>query len=582
VLSSTKILALDIGAGKATLAEFTVRGATAPMLTKYALETVPADSDAALYLGPLLKRMMKAGGFSSAPLLMTLPGQSVFPRFVKLPMVERNKVASMVQYEAEQNIPFPLSEVVWDYQIVGDANDVEINALLVAVKKGDVQVLADAVASAGLSPDVVEAAPLAIYNAVRYNYPHVRDCLMVLDIGAKATNLVFVEGNRLFTRSIPVAGNSITQEIAKGLNIEFAEAEAYKRAAGFVALGGVYAVADDEKADRVSKMIRNVATRLHAEVNRSINFYRSQQGGGIPSRVLLTGGASMLPHLDTFFREKMQVDVELLNPFINVAVADNIARAPEEEKRLLLQLGGVVGLALRRTMRCPVEINLLPEELQARKTLLRRLPYFGIAALGVLLTMGCWWLYAKQMEEENTKQKEHVESLLAPLDKNKGDIDKIVSDQKGYENRIHAIRVMAQNRHRYAKVLDSIRDEMRPGMWLTQITPGKSAPDMDGYDVLRLEGLAYEDSWRANYKVGDGTIGLDMFYSNLSTKANGPFVRTERETPGAEKGAGVVKSSLQPNNVFRDFIIALRLKTPLGGSAMADDEEETSEEGEKQ
>ena len=400
---------------------------------------------------------------------------------------------------------------------------------------------------------------------------------MVLDIGAKATNLVFVEGNRLFTRSIPVAGNAITQEIAKGLDIDFADAEEYKCNAGFVALGGTYAVTDDEKADRVSKMVRNVVTRLHAEVNRSVNFYRSQQGGGIPAKVLLTGGTSMLPYLDTFFREKMQVEVEFFNPFINVAVADKIAMASEAEKRHLLQLGGVVGLALRKTARCPVEINLLPHELEARKDFFRRLPYFILSIVGVVLAMVCWYLYAQQMEQTYNEQKKTVEEKLKGI----ADHDKVIKDviakQKGYENRINTLRVMAQNRYRYAEALDFIGNEVMPGMWLMKIVPDKSdksTPDSDGFDILRLEGIAYEDSLRANYRVDHGAHGLDRFYSNLvdeERRPRSPFFRPER-------GAGVIKTTPLPNAVLRDFVIELRLRTPLGGSALAMDED-TSEGG---
>ena len=126
---------------------------------------------------------------------------------------------------------------------------------------------------------------------------------MVLDIGARSTNLVFVEGAKIFTRSIPVAGNTITNEIARSLSVSVQEAERLKKEIGFVALGGTYAVVDDELSDKVSKVVRNVVTRLHSEVTRSINFYRSQQGIGAHAAAA-HGRRPLTRHMDTFFREK--------------------------------------------------------------------------------------------------------------------------------------------------------------------------------------------------------------------------------------------------------------------------------------
>ncbi|NIY14600.1 MAG: hypothetical protein GWM98_06765, partial [Nitrospinaceae bacterium] len=101
-----------------------------------------------------------------------------------------------------------------------------------------------------------------------------------------------MEENRVFSRSVPVSGNTITSEIAKMFNIPFADAEALKLEHAEVGLGGVYEGPEEETAAQIAKIVRNVVTRLHAEVNRSINFYRSQQGGSPPSQVLLTGGSS--------------------------------------------------------------------------------------------------------------------------------------------------------------------------------------------------------------------------------------------------------------------------------------------------
>ncbi len=171
MLSSDRILTLDIGASKLLLAEFSLAKSSEPVLVKYATGTLrldpDAESDSGAFLVATLRDLMSKNGIKPAPLLMTLPGQSVFPRYVKLPPVAPDKVAEMVAYEAEQNVPFPINEVVWDYQVLGEGDGTEINALLVAVKRDTVKELSDCVGNAGLEPEIIDAAPMALYNAVR-------------------------------------------------------------------------------------------------------------------------------------------------------------------------------------------------------------------------------------------------------------------------------------------------------------------------------------------------------------------------------------------------------------------------------
>src|SRR5439155_18709732 len=130
---------------------------------------------------------------------------------------------------------------------------------------------------------------------------------------------------KVFSRSIPIGGSSITSAVAKEFNESFAVAEKRKVQDGFVSLGGAYAEASDPDVARVSKLVRNTMTRLHAEVARSISFYRSQQQGSQPQRVFLCGGTVSTPYMREFFHEKLQWPVEFLNPLRNVTVARSVA-----------------------------------------------------------------------------------------------------------------------------------------------------------------------------------------------------------------------------------------------------------------
>jgi Tfp pilus assembly protein, ATPase PilM len=130
--------------------------------------------------------------------------------------------------------PFPLDEVVWDYQLVGGGLGEQIQVVLVAIKVDLLDQTNAAVEGTGLQTSIVDLAPMALYNAFRYSYPEVGDCSLLLDIGARTTNILFIESGRIFLRSIPLGGSAITAAIAREFNESFAAAETRKKRDGFV------------------------------------------------------------------------------------------------------------------------------------------------------------------------------------------------------------------------------------------------------------------------------------------------------------------------------------------------------------
>ena len=508
MFSKDRILTLDVGASKILLCEFSLKGSSPAELVRAVTSSVEASAgaDAAApsfaTLGPQVRDMMRENGIQPAPLYLTVPGQQIFPRVVKIPAASGDMLDQLVAAEAAEGLPFPLDQVVWDYQSLGIGESGDLETLIVAVKSDTAFDAAALAAGAGVRLELVDAAPLALYNAVRFNEPDDGGCTLVLDVGARATNLVFVEGGKVFTRTIPVAGNTVTNELARGLGADAAEADAYKKQVGFVALGGTYGVPDDETADRASKLIRNVATRLHSEVNRSINFYRSQQGGSAPTRVLLTGGSSMLRHLDTFFQEKLGVPVSHFNPLANLSVAPGL-EVPDET---LLSLAPSVGLALRAAAKCPVEINLLPANLVEDRRFRRRIPFFGIAVAGLVLTLLCWYLHANNkaaMFEENAlaadRQVKRLNELKSAIAALQGEADAAVSSRD-------YLAAVASSRCGYAQVLDAVRAAMLPDTMVQSLSFANADGTGDAPPSMRLvvRGFTEELNGLASSKSASG------------------------------------------------------------------------------
>ncbi|MEG2414449.1 MAG: pilus assembly protein PilM, partial [Kiritimatiellia bacterium] len=253
-----RILTLNIGATRLALAEFDVRPGRGPRLLRYVFGPLSEGLDTAEALGVELEQVVRgllsSSGIRPGRVMVALSGQMAFPRFVKVLADSPEKMREQIRFEVEQNVPFPLNEAIWSDAIVG-APDVggEQHVMIVAARNDIVSAVTKALLNVGMEPEVVDVAPVALYNAVRFNYPETDDCTLVIDIGAKCTNLVFVEQNRIFYRTIPVAGNTITSEVAKTFQLSQEDAEAFKCEHGLVAQGGAFAV-DDPEVDRLAKV----------------------------------------------------------------------------------------------------------------------------------------------------------------------------------------------------------------------------------------------------------------------------------------------------------------------------------------
>jgi len=391
-------LAADFGAGSLKVAEFETNEAGGLRLKNFAIRPLgPEGAQEGAREKILLKvlpELLAEPGWKTGVVNICAPGFQVFSKFVKLPPVDAGKVTQIIQYEAQQNVPFPLTEVVWDYQILGTATTGELEVLLVAIKSDIVEGLFRISEQAKLKLQICDASPAALCNAFRYNYGELEDCSLLLDIGAKTSNVLFFEKGKVFSRSISLGANTITQDFATEAKLKFEDAERIKIAEGFVSLGGAYEEPENLHQAAISKIARQFMTKLHIQVNQTLQFYRGQQGGSAPQRVFLSGGASIMPYTAQFFAEKLNVPVEYFNPFRNVQI-DPVVDL-EGLSRVAHSLGEVVGLGLRNLAHCPVEMNLMPESTLRWQAFNQKKPYLlGTVACLVLVSFAVGFLYQK-------------------------------------------------------------------------------------------------------------------------------------------------------------------------------------------
>jgi type IV pilus assembly protein PilM len=384
------IIALNIGSQRISMGVFaqTKKGL---VLKNYGASSILADpaTEAAripqvqLAIKELAKGL-KVGGQKAA---YALSGHSVFVRFVKLPPLEAENMDELVKFEAQQNVPFPIDEVVWDWEKL-ETGGIETEVVIVAIKSDSLNELNSVVAETGLGTRLVDCAPIALYNAFRYNYPDLQESVLLLDIGAKTSNLIYAEGGKFFTRSVSIGGSNLTSAVAKEYNVSFAEAENSKLTSGLVTLGGGHAGQLDEATAALGTVIRNALTRLTAEIQRTNTLFRSQQGGNPPTKILLAGGSANLPYLREFLEEKLSLPVESFNPLQRISVGKGVD--VDALGREAHTLGELVGLGLRASDKAVVGIDLVPDAVQAQRDITRRKPALIVASTLFLAGLAAW------------------------------------------------------------------------------------------------------------------------------------------------------------------------------------------------
>ncbi|HAB18138.1 MAG TPA: hypothetical protein DCE44_17030, partial [Verrucomicrobiales bacterium] len=492
--SSKSFLAVDFGVGTLKVAEFSPSEDGGLRLLRFGLKPLGlAGSQEAAREGVVKKaltELLAEGGFTSTAVNLCAPGFEVFSKFVKLPPVDTSKVTQIIQYEAQQNVPFPLAEAAWDYQILGTSSNGELEVLLVAIKSEVVEKqVFGAGEAAGLKMQTVDASIGALANAFRYNYADQDGCNLLIDIGAKTSNVLLFEPNKYYSRRVNVGANAITQEFAAEAKMRFDEAEKFKIGDGFVSLGGAYEEPDNPRIAAVSKVARNVLTRLHLQVNQTIQFYRTQQGGAAPVRVFLCGGGALMPYATQFFEEKLSLPVEFFNPFRNVQIDPSVDVSKLEP--VAPQLGEVVGLGLRNVAQCPIELNLMPKASLTRQQFNAKKPFLLAAAYAAVLGVFAVGWFFSRVTEVRREGLTKIEGQLQPLASTKSQLDaaqarlkKVVDESSQVGRWIEDRLYWAQILQRLGGVLLSTEKETRAklgapvGIWIDTLLSTEPSKDL--------------------------------------------------------------------------------------------------------
>lgn len=330
------------------------------------------DADPDELIKAALEKFVSRNEIKGDQFVIGVPGQQTFSRFCKLPPVEEKKIPDIVKFEASQQIPFDMADVVWDYEVFRskDAPDIEVG--IFAMRNDLVQKQIDFLQAVGIAPMAIQTIPAALYNFCRFERPSTgagKAATVIIDVGAQKTDLVVVEPNSAWSRNIPLGGNNFTDALVKAFKLSFAKAEALKRSA-----------AESKYARQVFQAMRPVFADLVAEIQRSLGFYSSTHRDVELQQVLACGNAFRLPGLKKYVENNLTIPggVEELAKFERMLTSSTV-NAPQFTENIL-SFGPAFGLAIQGLGESVISSNLLPPRLARMALWRRKQPYFLLAA----------------------------------------------------------------------------------------------------------------------------------------------------------------------------------------------------------
>ena len=188
-----------------------------------------ADSGA---VSSAINAAFSMGGFKGKKVATSVSGHSVIVKRVVLPVESSEEVEGSIQFGADEYIPFEITDVNLDYEVIGPAQGEEhgLEVLLVAAMKDQIQNNTNVVAMSGRSAVVVDIDAFALQNAFEVNYnPDTEETIALLNIGASLTNInITRDGLPLFIRDVSVGGSQYTDILQKELQLSYEEAEDLK------------------------------------------------------------------------------------------------------------------------------------------------------------------------------------------------------------------------------------------------------------------------------------------------------------------------------------------------------------------
>lgn len=368
---------------------------------KKVLTTPDLNVDEAIQVN--LDQFLTRHDVSKSSVVVSVPGNMAFARFAKLPPVEPKKIPDIVKFEAQQQIPFPIAQVEWDYQVFAqdDSPDVEVGIFAIAKERVG-QFLAN-YNRMNIKIDALTLSPLAVLNAMAYDMDLFKagKGTIILDIGTTSTDLIVSEGGRVWLRTMAIGGNNFTEALVKAFKLSFPKAEKLKREAG-----------TSKYARQIFQAMRPVFADLVQEIQKSLGFYQTSNRDAELHQLIGVGSTFRLPGLQKFLKQQLEIDIIRPDGFKKIKVDGKQAADFSENA---LNMSTAYGLALQGLGMEQVSANILPEHVVKARLWKAKQPWIAAASALVLVSVAGAWFKTSSDKNAYLAQKAQSDQEVNPV-----------------------------------------------------------------------------------------------------------------------------------------------------------------------
>jgi type IV pilus assembly protein PilM len=297
------------------------------------------DPDA---VGEAVRRAIKRSSTNATEVAIAISGDAAITKMIQMPRnLNENELEAQVEIQADQYIPFPMEEVSFDYQVIGESpNDPDmLDVLLVATRTENVDQRRAAVEAAGLKARVVDVEPFALENACTLMTHQMPDGgidhqIAVVDFGASSTTFSVLQDLRVvYTRDFNFGGEALTEEIMRIYGLSLEDAGRAKKEGGL-------------PSNYQPEVLDPFIDDMTQQVSRSLQFFLASGGGREqPDQILVCGGCANIPGVADLIASKVGIPTEIGDPLGQMKLSSRArSQGVERDATALLT---ACGLALR-------------------------------------------------------------------------------------------------------------------------------------------------------------------------------------------------------------------------------------------
>ncbi len=510
------------------------------------------EADPVQLVKEALEQFLSRNSVKGDKVAISVSGESGLARYFKPPPVDAKKIADIVKYEAKQQIPFALEDVIWDYQRMAGGQEVDGFVLdseigLFAMKREAVQKALVPYDVAAIEVDIIQLSPICVYNFIAHDYlkplPEGEEynseapptSTVVLSIGTDTTDLVITNGYRVWQRNIPLGGNHFTKQLSKDMKLTFAKAEHLKRNPK---------TADDPKT--IFQAMRPVFGDMVTEVQRSVGFFQSLDRKAKIGSVVMLGNTVKLPGLSQYLSKHLGYDIKEVTSFGKLTGA-NVVTSPSFKDNLLA-FATCYGLCLQALGKAKLSTNLLPREIATKRMIRAKKPWAIAALAAAVLGFGLSYVFNYRNLEmvipDHTVKDVSWKTATAEV-KSAGDISrKFKGDDKLKTDKL-------------AKLRDFSTEVMGTGdrklLWMELLvalnrslpsTPGFEGriPDFKTKPFHERQELHLDYVETQYFPMGNGRTGLSEWWAGVGEKYNDDNRNAAESAAAAASGGAVPKT----------------------------------------